>query len=74
MALFVEGLDVDCPKMNVGISQVGRISKEYHGIFDRQVYLHLKLMLRLSQAQLRQSGEREDGKDQEREREKKWHS
>ena len=33
---IVEDLDVDHPKQSVGTRQVGRISKECLGIFDRR--------------------------------------
>ena len=51
--LFVEGFGVDCPKQNVGIRQVGKISKESRGTCDQQVCGNLKSILRLSQAQPR---------------------
>ena len=60
-ALFVEGLGVDCPKQSVGIRQVGRIPKECRGIFDQRACQSWRLTLRLSQAQPRQSEEKEGG-------------
>ena len=38
------------PKQSVGIRQVGRISKEFRGIFDRRACQCWRSMLRLSQA------------------------
>ena len=66
MAFSVEGLDVDCQKLNAGIRQVGKVSKDFHGICDRLDCRCLKLMLRLNQGQPRQSGKRDGGKDRER--------
>ena len=40
----MEGLGVDCPKQNVGIKQVGKISKEYRGTCDQQACRNLKLI------------------------------
>ena len=60
---FMEDLDVDHPKQSVGISQVGRISKECRGIFDRRACQCRRSMLRLSQSQPRQSEENEGGRD-----------
>ena len=62
----MEGFGVDCPKQNVGIRQVGRISKECRGTCGQQVCRNLRSMLRLSQAQPRQSEENEGGKGHER--------
>ena len=62
----MEGLGVGCPKQNVGIIQVGKISKECRGTCDQQVCQNLRSMLRLSQAQPRQSEENEGGKGHER--------
>ena len=64
--LFVEVLGVDCPKQNVGIRQVGKISKECRETCDQQVCRNLRSMLRLVQAQPRQSEENERGKGHER--------
>ena len=61
----MEGLGVDCPKQNVGIRQVGKISKECRGTCDQQVSRNLRSMLRLSRAQARQSEENEGGKGHE---------
>ena len=61
----MEGLGVDCPKQNVGIRQVGKISQECRGICGQQVCRNLRSMLRLSQAQPRQSEENEAGKGHE---------
>ena len=61
---------VDNPKQSVGIRQVGRISKECHGIFDRRACQCRRSMLRLSQAHPRQSeekGGRDPGKEQSQE-------
>ena len=55
----MEGLGVDCPKQNVGIKQVGKISKEYRGTCDQQACRNLKSILRPHQAQPRQSEENE---------------
>ena len=55
----MEGLGVDCPKQDVGIKQVGKISKEYRGTGDQQTCRNLKSILRPSQAQPRQSEENE---------------
>ena len=55
----MEGLGVDCPKQNVGIKQVGKISKEYRGTCDQQASRNPKSILRPSQAQPRQSEENE---------------
>ena len=59
----MEDLDVDYPKQSVEIRQVGRISKECCGIFDRRACQCRRSMLRLSQAQPRQSEENEGGRD-----------
>ena len=55
----MEGLGVDCPKQNVGIKQVGKISKEYRGTCDQQACRNLKSILRPNQAQPRQKEENE---------------
>ena len=57
--LFVVGLGVDCPKQNVGIKQVGKISKEYRGTCDQQACRNLKSILWPNQAQPRQNEEKE---------------
>ena len=44
-------------KQNVGIEQVGKISKEYRGTCDQQACRNLKSILRPNQAQPRQSEE-----------------
>ena len=62
----MEGLGVDCPKQNVGIKQVGKISKEYHGTCDQQACLNLKSILRPNQAQPRQN--EEEGEEPVRQR------
>ena len=55
--------DVDYPKQSAGIRQIGRISKECRGIFDRRACQCRRSMLRLGQAQPRQSEENEGGRD-----------
>ena len=62
----MEGLGVDCPNQNVGIRQVGKISKERRVTCDQQVSRDLRSMLRFSQAQPRQNEENEGGKGHER--------
>ena len=55
----MEGLGVDCPKQNVGIKQVDKVSKEYHETCDQQACRNLESKKRPSQAQPRQSEENE---------------
>ena len=62
----MDGLGVDCPKQNVGIRQIGKISKGYRGTRDQQVCQNLRSMLRLSRAQPRQGEENEGGRGHER--------
>ena len=53
----MEGLDVDCPKQNVGIKQVDKISKEYSGTYVQQTCRNLKSTLRPNQTQPRKNEE-----------------